>query len=248
MFEQSLVTSAVSGGRGWSRKSWIVMASLGVEAGLVAAFVVVPLLWPATLPPSALRPRLTSVSLAKPEVKVQPKPEMARTASANAMSVPTRTTYVEQAHGGTLRQLTIQPIGDDPPVLMTGTNMGGPGPLVGMGVGTGSGLAVRVSLAPAKKEESTRVSEGVMLGRLLAPITPVYPKIAIAVRQEGVVVVTAVIDKNGRIVGAKALSGPPMLTGAAVDAVKEARYKPYLLNGEPTDVVTTITVNFRLGS
>jgi periplasmic protein TonB len=247
MFEQSLVTSAVSGGRGWSRKSWIVMASLGVEAGLVAAFLVVPLLWPATLPPSALRPKFTSVSLAKP-VKLQPKPEMVRAAASNAMPAPVQTVYIERTHGGTMARPTTEAIGDDPPAFMVGTGMGGPGPLVGLGVGPGPGSGVRVSAAPAKKEETLTVSQGVMTGRLLAPITPVYPKIAIAVRQEGVVVVTATIDKNGRIVGARAITGPPMLVGAAVDAVKEARYKPYLLNGEPTDVVTTITVNFRLGS
>jgi protein TonB len=87
-----------------------------------------------------------------------------------------------------------------------------------------------------------------MKGLLLAPITPVYPRIAIASHVEGTVVVTATIDKHGRIVGLQVLSGPLMLQSAAAEAVKEARYKPYLLNGEPTDVTTTISVNFRIGS
>jgi protein TonB len=248
MFEQSLVDSAVSDGRGWSRKSWIVMSSLGAQAGIVAAFLMGPLLWPATLPKSMLTPRMTSVSLAKPVVKVQPKAEVVRTAASDAMSAPARPVMVEQAGGRTLIHLAGQPIGDDAPAMTLATGMGGgSGSPLGPGVGPGSGSGVRVSAAPEKKEGAFKVSQGVMAGLLLAPIAPVYPRIAVAARQEGAVVVTATIDKNGRIVGAKATSGPPMLVGAAVDAVKEARYRPFLLNGEPTDVVTTITVNFRLG-
>ncbi len=67
-------------------------------------------------------------------------------------------------------------------------------------------------------------------------------------RVEGTVVVTATIDKQGRITGLQVLSGPEMLRTAAVDAIKDARYRPYLLNGEPTAIITTISVNFRLGS
>jgi protein TonB len=58
----------------------------------------------------------------------------------------------------------------------------------------------------------------------------------------------AVISKTGRIESLRAVSGPQMLRSAALDAVKGARYQPYKLNGEPTEVQTTITVNFRLGS
>ena len=86
-----------------------------------------------------------------------------------------------------------------------------------------------------------------MAGRLLAPITPIYPPIARAAHVQGTVVVTATIDKQGRIVGAQVLSGPDMLRNAAIDAIRAARYKPYLLNDEPTDVTTTISVNFTMG-
>jgi protein TonB len=86
-----------------------------------------------------------------------------------------------------------------------------------------------------------------MAGRLLAPIQPRYPPIAIAGHVQGTVVVTATIDRTGRIVGLQVVSGPIMLRGAAVDAIKDARYQPYLLNGTPTEVETTIAVNFRMG-
>lgn len=109
--------------------------------------------------------------------------------------------------------------------------------------GTGNyGPTVIRAASPGK----LRISDGVSSGMLLSPIRPVYPPIAIASHTHGTVVVTATIDKSGRIVGAQAISGPPMLRGAAVDAVRMARYRPYLLNGEPTEVDTTISVNFRM--
>jgi protein TonB len=61
------------------------------------------------------------------------------------------------------------------------------------------------------------------------------------------VVLHAIIDKNGNIKNLQAISGPEMLRSAAIDAVQRWRYKPYLLNGEPTEVDTTITVNFNFG-
>jgi protein TonB len=62
------------------------------------------------------------------------------------------------------------------------------------------------------------------------------------------VVVQAIISRTGRIESAHVISGPEILQTAALDAVKQARYRPYLLNNEPTEVETTITINFRLGS
>jgi protein TonB len=61
------------------------------------------------------------------------------------------------------------------------------------------------------------------------------------------VILHALISKQGTIENLTVVSGPPMLTGAAVDAVKRWKYKPYLLNGDPTEVDTTITVNFTFG-
>jgi protein TonB len=74
----------------------------------------------------------------------------------------------------------------------------------------------------------------------------VYPPIAISTRTEGVVVVEAIISKSGHIESAHATSGPELLRNAALEAIRNARYSPYLLNGQPTEVETTITVNFKL--
>jgi protein TonB len=83
---------------------------------------------------------------------------------------------------------------------------------------------------------------------LITPIRPDYPVIARTTRTEGTVVIQAIIAKDGRIESAHVISGPPMLLSAALEAVRAARYRPYRLNGEPTEVETTISIIFHLGS
>jgi protein TonB len=88
----------------------------------------------------------------------------------------------------------------------------------------------------------------VIAGNLLEKTTPVYPPIAKQAHVQGAVVLHAIIGKNGTIQNLTVISGNAMLTQSAIDAVKQWRYKPYLLNGEPTEVDTTVTVNFSFGS
>jgi protein TonB len=97
-----------------------------------------------------------------------------------------------------------------------------------------------------KPDKPLRISNGVSAGLLLAPIHPVYPAIAKTARVEGTVVVEAIISKGGTIESLHAVSGPDLLRQAAIDAIRVARYQPFKLNGEPTEVQTTITVNFRM--
>ena len=105
-----------------------------------------------------------------------------------------------------------------------------------------------VSVRPTTESKGLlRVSRGVSEGMLLTPIRPVYPAIAKAARVEGSVVVEAVISRTGTIESLHVVSGPQMLQNAALDAIREARYRPYRLNGEPTEVQTTITVIFHMG-
>src|SRR2546427_304668 len=79
---------------------------------------------------------------------------------------------------------------------------------------------------------------------LLPQVEPVYPPLAKQARIQGVVVLEAEISKEGTIDNLKVVTGHPLLIQSAIDAVKQWRYKPTLLNGEPVPVVTTITVNF----
>ena len=90
------------------------------------------------------------------------------------------------------------------------------------------------------------VAAGVGVGMLLSPIRPIYPQIAALSHVEGAVVVEAVISKAGAIERAHVVSGPALLQQAALAAVLTARYRPFLLNGEPTEVETRFIVNFRL--
>jgi protein TonB len=135
---------------------------------------------------------------------------------------------------------------DDPgPAGSLPMEMGsGRGEDLGLGdVGAGTGPAV-VRAAPSGP---VRVSSGVSSGMLLTVIQPAYPAIAKAAGIQGTVVVEAVISKTGRINSARAVSGPDMLKKAAVDAVSAARYRPFELNGQPVEVQTSVTVNFRMG-
>jgi protein TonB len=83
-------------------------------------------------------------------------------------------------------------------------------------------------------------------GLLLQRVVPVYPPIPKALHREGIVVLQATISTTGRIENLQVVSGDPMLTQAANDAVRNWRYRPYLLNGQPVEVETTINVVFKL--
>jgi len=98
--------------------------------------------------------------------------------------------------------------------------------------------------APPEKVE---VPPDIATGMLISKVQPEYPPIAIAARVQGTVVLQATITKTGEVESLSIVSGPAMLTQAAVDAVRRWRYRPYLLNNEPVEVRTTINVIFTLG-
>jgi protein TonB len=91
------------------------------------------------------------------------------------------------------------------------------------------------------------ISSGVAAGLLLDPIRPIYPPIAKAARIQGTVVIEATVSRQGTIENLQVTEGPQMLRQAAIDAVAAARYRPFLLNGEPVEVQTSIHVIFSLG-
>ena len=96
------------------------------------------------------------------------------------------------------------------------------------------------------RPQRVRTVEGVMADRLAKKVSPVYPAMARKARIQGVVVLQVEINKSGDVENLQVISGHPMFAGAAIDAVKQWEYKPYLLNGEPVDVETRVTVNFTL--
>jgi protein TonB len=96
------------------------------------------------------------------------------------------------------------------------------------------------------KLQTLSVSQGVSQGLLYKKVAPSYPQNALRMRIDGTVELLATISKDGNITHIKVLSGDAQLVKAATDAVKQWKYKPYLLNGEPVEIQTQVTVNFKL--
>ena len=98
----------------------------------------------------------------------------------------------------------------------------------------------------SKKGAPHSVPAGIMQGNVISKVTPKYPPEAKTARIQGTVVLDAVIDKSGRVDSLKVASGPGELQQSSLDAVRQWRYKPFLLNGKPIEVETTINVVYSL--
>jgi TonB family protein len=90
-----------------------------------------------------------------------------------------------------------------------------------------------------------KVSQGVSQGLLIKRVTPKYPPAALRLHTDGAVQIEATINKEGNVTNLKVLSGSPVLAQAALEAVRQWRYKPYYLDGAPVEIQTQITVNFK---
>jgi protein TonB len=238
MFEDSLFASRV--GVVSASKRWTMLASMGLQATIAVVVITLPLLHPEALPFRVEAPKVMVPLMPKPPV--MGRMETAASASAGVAPAITRPMILPSLPPNN-RDLAMT---DAPPLVPIGPGMGTRDGLpYGIGVGDGPGPAVTV--APVKASAPLNVSTGVLQGMLIAPIRPVYPAIAKAAGVQGTVIVEAIISRTGTIESLHAVSGPQMLQAAALDAIREARYQPYRLNGVPTEVETKITVNFRLG-
>jgi protein TonB len=239
MFEDSLVESQIS--HVSSGQRWTALASITFQCAIGATLVVIPMLHPERLVLRMPSPQVL--------VPVPPKPPL-RIERVQTSSAPSSTASISSVARTVSTRLfpSTDPVaGDAPPATFTGMNMSDGIPAA-LSIGI-EGHGTRVSVAPtpaASKPVRVNVSSGVSAGLLMAPIRPIYPVIAKAARVQGTVVVTAVISRTGRIESLRVISGPAMLQTAALEAIRAARYQPYRLNGEPTEVETTITVNFRM--
>lgn len=120
----------------------------------------------------------------------------------------------------------------------------------GMEVASGSGNQAAPSIltaasVPAPTLQDNRVSQGVAQGLLIKRVQPVYPAQAAAMHLQGAVELLATISKDGSVTNLKQMSGDAILGRAAMDAVKQWKYRPYLLNGQPLEIQTQITVKFK---
>jgi protein TonB len=242
MFEESLVEST---GIIRSRNRWPALLSVATQAALVAGLLSIPMLHPEIL---TLHSPLLSFIAPPPRPVPPPPPTRVVVATANPSSAPSAPAAPPMAPQRLIP--AIDTAGDAPNLHPTSITMGpgsGTNPFASSPTGSGSSISVVPATAP-KPGKPLPISSGVTAGLLIAPIRPAYPPIAIAAHMEGTVIVQAIISKTGHIEAAHVLTGPAMLQSAALDAVRSARYRPFLLNGDPTEVETTISINFRLGS
>jgi periplasmic protein TonB len=243
MFEDSLLES---GGRLKTKRGRTTTFAIILEIGLVGLMVLMPLIFTEALP----KQQLMTFLVAPPPPPPPPPP-----AAAPVKIVKQVQTDIVN---GELRTPTkipqkVQMIKEDeapPPVMASSGVVGGvPGGIPGgqMG-GVIGGIISSTPVAVPKVAMPTRqrVSSGVISGLLIRRISPTYPPLARQARIQGQVVLHAVISKEGSIEGLTLISGHPMLAPAAIEAVKQWKYKPYLLNGEPVEVDTEVMVNFTL--
>jgi protein TonB len=237
MFEDSLVEST---GRIRTRSKWFAIGSFALQAIVLIALILIPYLYPATLPPQALSKLL--IAPPPPSAPAQ-VPHTVAARSVSPVPLP------EIVFSGPMIQRRIpedSAATSAPPGMDIGLGNQGNGDVQGAISLLGS-TPPPPSVKPQPKPSGrVRVSAGVAAGRLLAPIQPVYPAIARAAHIQGTVTIEAVISKQGSIEQARVVSGSPMLAQAALAAVSRARYQPYKLNTEPVEVETTINIQFVL--
>jgi protein TonB len=215
-----------------------MFATFGFNAAILAALIAIPLFHPTLLP--QMLPQMVCCIAPEPvkETKpvVQPQhqttqiSEMSNDSVVAPPRIPTRT--------------WIPAPGDDPGPVNVGTLDPS-----GTGIGSADNPFGGHHVPPVMHtvvQAKPHISLGVMEGMLIYRVLPVYPAMARAIHVAGTVHLQASISRDGAIENLHVLDGPPLLQQAAIDAVKQWRYRPYLLNGEPVEVETTINVEFTL--
>ncbi|HEY0430348.1 MAG TPA: energy transducer TonB [Pyrinomonadaceae bacterium] len=249
MFADSVLDFGAQG----KRKALATTTSFIVNVLAVLVMLAVPLMFTEDLP----KAQLLTLLVAPPPPPPPPPP------AAEAVQKIVRQIQTDMLNSGQLRTPSripqkVQMIREEeapPPMVATSGVVGGvPGGIpggqlsgvIGGIVNATSNLAVP-KFAPVVPQR-VRISQGVTKGLLIRRVEPTYPPLARSARVQGEVVLSAIISTNGDIENLQLVSGHPMLVPAALSAVKQWRYKPYLLNGQPTEVETTITVIFTLSS
>lgn len=239
MFEDSLIES---GGKLKTRRGRMTMFSFVLEAMIIIVMILIPLLFTEALPKA-----MTMTFLAAPPPPPPPPPPPAVVHVVHQVETDI---VNNQLRTPTKIPKKVEMIKEDeaPPPQMAGVVGGVPGAPGQMG-GVIGGIISSTPVAVPKIAAPTRirVSQGVTQGLKVHDVMPQYPQMAKIARVQGPVVLAAVIGKDGTIQNLHVIStASPLLNQSALEAVKQWRYRPYILNGEPVEVDTTITVNFTL--
>ena len=235
------------------RKFFATSTSFLINCLAIMLMLAVPLMFTEELP----KAQLLTFLVAPPPPPPPPPPAAAEVHVVKQIQT-------DMLNNGALRTPTkipqkVQMIKEEeapPPMAATGGVVGGVpggipggqlGGVIGSVISSSNSLSAVPRFVPAAPTR-IRISGGVTKGLLIQRTEPTYPTLARAARVQGDVILSAVIDTNGQIQNLQLVSGHPMLVPAAIAAVKQWRYKPYLLNGQPVEVETTITVIFTLSS
>lgn len=247
MFEQTFVDGTAK-----TRKPWTVMLSFLGQLAFIGVLVLIPLIYTDSLP----RATLTSLITAPPPPPPPPPPPQAappkvvqkvipRQFDANKLMAPKQIPKeIANIKEEDLPPPTTGVVGGVPGGVPGGT----PGGVIGGIIGSVPSAAPPPPPPPKEKPVIQRIRVGgqVQAANLIQKVTPVYPQLAKQARISGVVRFSALIGKDGTIQNLTLIQGHPLLVAAAQEAVKQWRYKPTLLNGEPVEVATQIDVNFTL--
>jgi protein TonB len=233
MFEDSTFESQ---GRIRTRSRGWMLATFCLNSSILLALVLFPLLHPEALP----RLKEIYLTIAPPPMQTETPapPQRVQIETARAYGNPLEAPH--QIPTGIFVPQAPEPRLDGDVVSQLASAQG-QGNTTEIFHGTGNRATVR-AVAPSTVRVSSVLAEGMLLRKTL----PVYPPIARATRTEGAVVLSATISKTGTIENLRVVSGSALLQTAAVDAVKSWLYRPYLLNGEPVEVETTVNVVFTL--
>jgi len=229
IFERDIFVPVESGGQRLS-----IAVSTALQAGLLAAFLVLSLLGRQIMPPSA-------TILSCPLLSLSPVSQPRSGHPHSATSVLTRPPrFVFQPRSAPHVAVAIHSEEVPPPSIpaTAGCSQNCSAPLWPSEHTSTS--AVR--LAPTPRPVISHLEEGQIQNR----VQPIYPQLAKVARVEGDVVLSAVIATNGAIQQLQVVSGPALLQDAALQAVRQWRFRPYILNGKPIEIETRITVRFRL--
>ena len=243
MFAESLLESS------WAergRRSWMTLTSFGLQAAILGLLMLIPLLTTVGLPMACVLQGPVSLGgsppprqrIEHPRTPLVPQSNIADNVLITPPSIPPHVQILNET--------------EPPPQVSYNTDIGVED---GMGHGSPNGflrdlnesLNRTVPVAPPPPVTSVFRRSEILQGSLIRKVEPKYPPLAMAARIQGSVVLAAVISRAGTIDDLRLISGHPLLARAALDAVSQWRYRPYILNGDVIEVETQITVNFVLG-
>jgi periplasmic protein TonB len=232
----------VSGAKSRPRNPWATVGSVALLSLILLTLIVIPLFHTDPLPErETLTMLVVPPAAAASNVARPPAPTYTSRNTPTKLRIPSAVHKTQGAPSPPVDTATGV-VGEVPGGVVGGIPGGALGEVLR---GTSSAPILAQTPAPPKR---VRVPAQVAEANLVHDVTPQYPTEAGRKRIEGTVVLMAVIGKDGAVRDVRVESGPPLLAQAAIDAVRQWRYKPYLLNGEPVEVDSHITINFTLST